>query len=168
MPETQKIVTLPTSSPRRKIKAAKAPPTLSKRTQRRIRLQHMSSALLASVATVMTGVSLAHIAGGTQFITHDAIPEWQAWGIAIGLDVNYVGMELAGVVAAMQHVRDRLHKLTRWGIPAVMGFSMSMNSLEFARGATNEYELAAGIAMGVVLPALVWLAYKVAAVLADV
>jgi hypothetical protein len=39
--------------------------------------------------------------------------------------VNYVAMEMAGVVAAMQHVRDRLHRLTRFGIPAVMGFSMA-------------------------------------------
>ncbi len=49
-----------------------------------------------------------------------------------------------------------------------MLFSMSMNALEFAAGATNEYELAAGIAMGFILPGLVWLAYKIAAVLADV
>jgi hypothetical protein len=89
-------------------------------------------------------------------------------GVAIGLDVNYVAMEMAGVVAAMQHVRDRLHRLTRFGIPAVMGFSMALNAMEFAQGATNGYELAAGIAMGVILPALVFLTFRVAAVLADV
>jgi hypothetical protein len=27
-------------------------------------------------------------------------------------------MEMAGVVGAMAHVRDRLHRLTRFGIPA--------------------------------------------------
>ena len=43
-----------------------------------------------------------------------------------------------------------------------------MNALEFASGATNVYEIASGITMGVVLPALVWLAYRIAAVLADV
>ena len=91
-----------------------------------------------------------------------------SWGVAIGLDVNYVAMELAGVVAAMQHVRDRLHRLTRFGIPAVMGFSMSLNALEFAAGATNTWELAAGIGMGIILPALVFLAFRVAATLADV
>ncbi len=81
---------------------------------------------------------------------------------------NYIAMEMAGVVAAMQHVRDRLHRLTKIGIPAVMGFSMALNALEFAAGATNTYELAAGIAMGVILPALVFLTFRVAAVLADV
>jgi hypothetical protein len=75
---------------------------------------------------------------------------------------------LAAVVAAMVHVRDRLHRLTRFGIPAVMGLSMALNALEFAASATNSWELAAGIAMGVILPGLVFLTFRVAAVLADV
>jgi hypothetical protein len=88
-------------------------------------------------------------------------------------DINYVAMEMAGVVAAMQHVRDWLHKFTRFGIPAVMLFSICLsayvsNALKFAAGATNTCELAAGIAMGVILPALVFLTFRVAAVLADV
>jgi hypothetical protein len=103
-----------------------------------------------------------------QVITHDAIPAWQAWGLAVGLDINYVAMEMAGLVTATQVVRDKLHKLTRWGIPAVMGFSMALNALEFSEGATNAYELAAGVAMGVILPALAFLTFRVAAVLADV
>lgn len=49
-----------------------------------------------------------------------------------------------------------------------MGFSMSLNALEFAAGATKTYELAGGIAMGVILPGLVFLTFRVAAVLADV
>jgi hypothetical protein len=142
--------------------------TISDRKARRIRLQHGTAALIGCVAAAMTTVSLSHIAGGVEHITHGAIPHWQAWGVAVGLDVNYVGMEMAAVVAAYNHVRKRLHRLTRFGIPAVMGFSMSLNALEFAAGATNTYELAAGIAMGVVLPGLVWLAFRVASVLADV
>jgi hypothetical protein len=135
---------------------------------RRIKLQHFSAVLLGVVAAAMTTVSLSHIAGGVEHLTHGAIPQWQAWGAAVGLDINYDAMEMAGVVAVMQHVRDRLHRLTRLGIPAVMGFSMALNALEFAAGATNAYELAAGIAMGVILPALVFLTFRVAAVLADV
>jgi hypothetical protein len=64
-------------------------------------------------------------------------------------------------------VRDRLRRLTRYGIPAMMAFSMSLNALEFAAGTTNSWELAAGIAMGVILPALVFLTFRVAT-LADV
>lgn len=155
----------PTTKTKKQARPAALP---SAKMQLRTKLQRSAGVLLAGVATTMTTVSLAHIAGGTEYLTHGAVPTWQAWGIAIGLDVNYVGMEIAGVVAAAQHVRDRLHKLTRFGIPAVMGFSMSMNAVEFSRGATNDYELAAGVAMGIILPGLVWLAYKVAAVLADI
>jgi len=154
--------------PSRKARKVVRKQPMSARMLRRIKLQHATAVLIGIVAAAMTTVSLSHIAGGVTHITHAAVPEWQAWGVAIGLDVNYVAMEMAGVVAAMQHVRDRLHRLTRLGIPAVMGFSMSLNALEFAAGATNTYELAAGIAMGIILPALVFLTFRVAAVLADV
>jgi len=159
------VVRLPSTQKTRKAATAKP---LSARMTRRIRMQHGAAVLLGVVAAAMTTVSLSHIAGGVTHITHAAVPEWQAWGVAVGLDVNYVAMEMAGVVAAMQHVRDRLHRLNRIGIPAVIGFSMSLNALEFAAGATNAYELAAGIAMGVILPALVFLTFRVAATLADV
>jgi hypothetical protein len=141
---------------------------LSARMTRRLKLQHGAAVLIGLIAAAMTTVSLSHIAGGVESLTHGAVPGWQAWMVSLGLDANYIAMEMAGVVAAMQHVRDRLHRLTRVGIPAVMGFSMALNALEFAAGATNAYELAAGIAMGIILPALVFLTFRVAAVLADV
>jgi hypothetical protein len=158
------VISLNKSKPRKVAKTK--PPTA--RMARRIRLQHYSAVLLGLIAAAMTTVSLSHIAGGVETLTHGAVPGWQAWMVSLGLDANYIAMEMAGVVAAMQHVRDRLHRLTRLGIPAVMGFSMALNALEFAAGATNTYELAAGIAMGVILPALVFLTFRVAAVLADV
>jgi hypothetical protein len=163
------VTTLPLpASSKKSLRRASRARRVSARMIRRVRLQHYSAVLLGTVAAAMTTVSLSHIAGGVAAITHGAVPGWQAWGVAVGLDVNYVAMEMAGVVVAMQHVRDRLHHLTRVGIPAVMGFSMCLNAMEFAAGATNAYELAAGVAMGVILPALVFLTFRVAAVLADV
>jgi hypothetical protein len=163
----QNVIQLPkTTKPARK--AAKAKQLMSARMVRRLKLQHGTALLLGAVAAAMTTVSLSHIAGGVDHITHHAVPVWQAWGVAVGLDVNYVAMEMAGVVAAMQHVKDRLRRLTRWGIPSVMAFSMALNALEFAAGATNTWELAAGVAMGVILPGLVFLTFRVAATLADV
>ncbi len=83
---------------------SKINPRLLARQERRIKLQHWSAVLLGTVASAMTIVSLSHIAGGVGHLTHGAVPEWQAWGVAIGLDINYVGMEMAGVVAAVAHV----------------------------------------------------------------
>jgi hypothetical protein len=138
MANTQNIVQLPPRKPRKVGKAKRQP--MSVRMVRRLKLQHGTALLLAIVAAAMTTVSLSHIAGGAESITHAAVPQWQAWGVAVGLDVNYVAMELAGVVAAMQHVRDRLHRLTRVGIPAVMGFrwrSTHWNSQPARRTHTN-------------------------------
>jgi hypothetical protein len=151
----------------RRTRPVKARHSVSARMLRRLKLQHGVAGVIGLIAAAMTTVSLSHIAGGIAVITHGAVPDWQAWGCAIGLDANYIAMEMAGVVAAMQHVRDRLRRLTRYGIPAVMAFSMSLNALEFAAGTTNSWELAAGIAMGVILPALVFLTFRVAT-LADV
>ena len=163
---TANVIQLATKSNRKA--RARAKLRISARTLRRLKLQHGTALLLGAVAAAMTTVSLSHIAEGVSVLTHGAVPTWQCWGVSVGLDLNYITMEAAGLVAAMQHVRDRLHRLTRIGIPAVMAFSMSLNALEFAAGATNAYELAAGIAMGVILPALVFLAFPVAAALADV
>jgi hypothetical protein len=44
-----------------------------------------------------------------------------------------------------------------------MGISIVLNSMEFSAGATNVWELAAGIGLGVILPRLVFLAFRVAA-----
>jgi hypothetical protein len=45
---------------------------------------------------------------------------------------------------------------------------MCLNALEFAAGATNTYELAQESRWGIILPALAFLTFRVAAVLADV
>lgn len=160
------------SQRRKALKRQKAsdpqPREMSRRMKIRTTLQRGAGLVLAGVATSMTTVSLEHTATGLDIITHGAIPTWEAWGVAVGIDINYVGMEFAGVVAAMQHVRERLHKFTKWGIPAVMSFSMAMNALGFAHGATNTYELVASVAAGIILPGLVWLAFRIAAILADI
>jgi hypothetical protein len=93
---------------------------MSARMLRRLKLQQGVAGVIGLIAAAMTTVSLSHIAGGIAVITHGAVPDWQAWGCAIGLDANYIAMEMAGVVAAMQHVRNRLRRLTLYGIPAVM------------------------------------------------
>jgi hypothetical protein len=152
----------------RKVKTTPKAKALSARMVRRIFWQKSAGMVLALVASGMTGVSLAHIAGGVEHLTNGAIPHWQSWAVAVGLDVNYIAMEIAGVVAALQATKDKLHKFTRFGIPGIMVFSMAMNSLEFSAGAIGPYQIAAAVAMGVILPALVWLTYRVSLVLADV
>jgi hypothetical protein len=120
--------------PRVKKPPAPAPKAISAKTARRITWQRRSAALLGTVASAMTVVSLTHIAGGVQLITHDAVPSWQAWGVAVGLDINYIAMELGGLVTATQLVRDKLHKLTRLGIPAVSQHAVQLWHQGFGMG----------------------------------
>ena len=148
--------------------AARTAPKVSAKTARRVKLQCYSAGLLAGVASVMTVVSLTHVADGVQLVTHGAVPDWQAWLLAIGLDVNYIAMELAAIVAATATVKDKLHRLTRWGIPSVMSFSMALNAIEFCTKAVDSFDVAKGVVGGVVLPLFVFLTFRMAAVLADV
>jgi hypothetical protein len=82
--------------PRAKSPKPPAPKAISVKTARRITWQRRSAALLGTFASAMTVVSLTHIAGGVQLITHDALPAWQAWGVAVGLDINYIAMRWQG------------------------------------------------------------------------
>jgi hypothetical protein len=109
---TTNVVSLPKSpSKSRKPRTRKQP--ISARMVRRLKLQHGTALLLGVIAAAMTTVSLSHIAGGVGQLAHGDVPDWQCWMVSVGLDLNYVTMEMAGVVAAMAHVRDRLHRLTR-------------------------------------------------------
>src|SRR5215475_1473067 len=152
MENLKQVVNLPSKKPAKK---AKPVAKVSARQARRTRLQHMAAALITGVAAAMTAVSLQHIAG--TFIHQTGIADWQAWSMATGIDVNYVGMELAGVVAATQGTRDKLHKFTKFGIPAIMLFSQACNVLEFTHNSSDMTSLVFGAVAGVMLPVGVWL-----------
>jgi hypothetical protein len=69
-------------APRKKAKTpAPAARAVSAKTARRTVWQLRSALLLGTVASAMTVVSLTHVAGGVQMVTHDAVPWWQAWGL---------------------------------------------------------------------------------------
>jgi hypothetical protein len=165
---TATVTALPQSKATAKKKSAKASrkPALSERMGRKLRLQRGAALGIAAVATGITAVSLSHIAAFAIHYGH--VAEWQSWALAAGIDLNYTGMEFAGVVAAYQHVRERLHGWTRWAVPTIATFSAICNMLEFARDASNSFEIVAACVMGAIVPGLVYVSYRVAAVMADV
>src|SRR5262245_55845030 len=107
------IVKLQTNGKSNRKSTPKVAKAMSARMARRLTLQHGAGVLIALVATAMTCVSLSHIAGGIEHLTHGAIPTWQSWAASVGIDINYIGMEMASVVACYTHVRNRLHRYTR-------------------------------------------------------
>jgi hypothetical protein len=87
-------------------KVAKRPRTTKQRAGR----QEAASAVgLGAVACVLTGLSLSHLAHGVQDITHCS--PWEGWAMGVGIDLNFVGMEMVTFTAA-EKVRKAVSKYT--------------------------------------------------------
>src|SRR5579864_5006484 len=73
----------PVQKPRKPTrKAAKARP-VTVRMVRRLKLRHGVAIVIGFIAAAMTTVSLSHIAGGIETLTHGAVPGWQSWMVSL-------------------------------------------------------------------------------------
>jgi hypothetical protein len=128
----------------------------ARRSQRR---QSWSAMTVALVAVVLTALSLSHLAHGIELVTR--APTWEAWSMAIGIDLGFVALEIAQLCAATERVRA---EISRWTKPAILGTivaSAAMNAL--ALGAQSEgWLLYPAIGLGLAIPALVYCLSRVA------
>src|SRR5262249_46777456 len=100
------------------------------------------------VAITLTALSLSHLAEGVEMVTHSAT--WSAWAMAIGIDLGFIGMELANIAAMGDKVKRQVE---RFSVPAIVGTlagSAIMNAVAFASHADGLVMQCAGAAMGVV------------------
>jgi hypothetical protein len=128
---------------------------MGRRFARRLRHQALSAIGLGAVAVVLTGLSLTHLAHGITIVTH--APAWEGWSMAIGVDLGFIGLELANIVITNERVRVA----TQWyRTPAIMGtliLSAIMNAFAFSAGAEIWTCLwGFGIGFGLVIPMLVY------------
>jgi ABC-type antimicrobial peptide transport system permease subunit len=57
----------------------------------------MTATAVGLVATSLTALSLSHLAHGVEIVTHSA--PWQAWSMAVGIDLGFIATELACVIS---------------------------------------------------------------------
>lgn len=150
------VTKLPTSSPKTvtKTKATSKAQAAAKR-------QAIAAKGIIGVALVLTGLSLTKLSGGIQLITHTEA--WQAWALAVGIDCGFVSMELATMSVSSEKLRKRIARYTRPAIVATMAGSAAINALGFAWGATGYAMQAASVALGIAIPALVYVLTRVGA-----
>jgi len=150
-----------TALPRRTA-ATKAPRAQSRILRNKLRRQAFSAAGIGAVAAVLTALSLDHLAQGVSLIT--GAHGWQPWAMASGVDLAYVGLEVAGLCAT-DRAANRIAKLRTWSLMATMGGSALLNALAFATNATTvPYQIGAAI-LGLAIPALVFVLTQIAATL---
>jgi hypothetical protein len=128
----------------------------ARRSQKR---QQWSATAVALVAVVLTILSLSHLAHGIHLVTQ--APTWEAWSMAIGIDLGFVALEIAQLCAATERVRT---EIGLWTKPAILGTivaSAAMNALAFG-AQTSGWMLYPSVGLGLAIPALIYCLSRVA------
>ena len=139
------VVTLERPKPRRarKLAAQKAPGV---RVTRRGHHSH------ASVALALLGLSLSHLASGVAIVTGSG--ERDGWLMAVGIDMGFVALELALLVAPAA-TRPAVGRYASPAIVGTLATSAAMNAFAFASHADG-LMIYPAIGLGFAVPALVY------------
>jgi hypothetical protein len=133
------------------------------RAKRALRRQAVTAAGIGLVALTLTALSLKHLASGIAGVT--GCDAWEGWAMAVGIDLGFVALELAQL-----SVGDRVRRqIARFARPAIIGTlagSATMNAVAFGAQAANPCLMAAGIALGIAIPSLIYALTRVGAALA--
>jgi hypothetical protein len=106
---------------------------------------------LAATTVGLMAVSLTHLSDGVTQLT--AIPSWQSWAMAVGIDCMLISVALAQLTAAPDVKRD-IALVARIMEAATLVMSAGLNALAFTGGAFDAAHWAQ-IAFGCFVPAAI-------------
>jgi hypothetical protein len=155
------VVHLEKPKPRRarKLVALKAPG--ERVTRRGRRSQALAASGVMLVALALLGLSLSHLASGVAIVTGSG--ERDGWLMAIGIDMGFVALELALLVAPA----TARPAVARYASPAIVGTlatSAAMNAFAFASHAQG-LMIYPAIGLGFAVPTLVYALTKTGAIM---
>ena len=134
----------------------------SRRAHKALRRQAGTAIGVGTVAVTLTALSLSHLAHGVEIVTGSS--QWEAWAMAIGIDLGFVALELSQL-AISDKVRRQVGKFARPAILGTLAGSAAMNAFAFAAQTATAYMMAAAITLGVAIPALIYALTRVGAAL---
>jgi hypothetical protein len=152
--DTNTVVQLP-----RKRRFQRSPAVRSTPSKRRLAQQHGAAVAVATVAVVLTGLSLHHLAAGIELVTR--APMWEAWAMAVGIDLGFIALEMSQLCAAAERVRREIARFTKPGIIGTLMGSAVMNGLAFGAQAEG-WLIVPAVGLGLAIPALIYLLSRVA------
>src|ERR1051325_5321693 len=97
----------------------------TKRAKTAARRQALTGVGIGAVASALTALSLSHLAHGVEIVTH--APSWEAWAMAIGIDLGFVALELSQLACSAK-VAKQVGKFARPGILGTLSGSALMNA----------------------------------------
>jgi len=146
-----------------KIKLVPQPKLKSKAMVQKLNRQAVSSYAIGVVALIMTGLSLDDLSQGVTMITGEH--GWHSIAMALGIDCAYNSLEIAGICCATVAAWNKVSRFVKIGLGLTMGSSALLNALAFQSHADGLlWKLAAG-AMGLAIPALIYILTRVATTL---
>jgi hypothetical protein len=161
MVQASNILTVP--SPRREPPSSRQHRQQNRRALKALRRQSGAAIAIGGVGVTLVTLSLNHLAHGIELVT--GAPAWEAWAMAIGIDLGFVALEISQLAAMGEKLRKQI---ARWARPAILGTvigSAGMNAFAFAAQTTTVWMTSAAVTLGIAIPALVYALMRVGAAL---
>ncbi len=127
---------------------------------KRFTRQAYAASAVGLVAMVLTGVSLSHLATGIQIVT--GCQCWESWATAVSIDLLFVAMEMGTLMSATDKIRQSVACYTGPAVAGTMTISAVLNAFAFGAHAAG-WMVYPAAALGLVVPALIYVGTKVAA-----
>ena len=135
---------------------------ISARMNKAMRRQMLASSAVGVVSVTLTALSLCHLAQGIEIVTSAAT--WESWAMATGIDLGFISLEAAQLMATTDKLRKAISRYTRPAIIGTLTGSAIMNAFAFASQTTG-WKVYAAIALGTAIPALIYAMTRIGAAL---
>lgn len=123
-----------------------------RRTKQSVTNQQRVGYATLTIAGVLTFLSLSHLAHGVSIVTH--APTWEAWAMAIGIDLGFLSCEAACVLVTDQ-ARAMVNRFAKPTVIATMLGSAVMNAYAFT-STISGIDAIPAILLGAAIPALIY------------
>lgn len=143
----------------RRIKAIKVSRNVSSRYRNQTRRNTYVGVFMVGVALVLTGLSLSHLAHGIEIVTHS--PSWEAWAMAIGVDLGFIVVEVAKITVDDKTGRE-IKTYANATIVGTMVGSAILNAFAFG-SASEGLMVAPAVTLGLAIPGMLYSLTKIIA-----
>lgn len=133
------------------------------RMRRKLQQQKMAACFVGGIALVLTALSLSHLAHGIVIVTN--AESWEAWAMAIGVDLSFVILELSTLFTATEIDREKIKQYVNSAIVGTLVFSAAFNAFAFSALAEGTIMQIVAAALGIAIPALIYILTRVGATL---
>lgn len=136
------------------------PRSRSVKASKALRRQTYTAAVIGTIALVLVGLSLTHLAHGIQIITK--APTWEAIAMAIGTDLGYIAAEFSMLFATTDKLRKAVSRFAKPVVVGTMIGSAAMNAFAFT-SQVDGWMMAPAAILGAAITAMIYALTRIGA-----